>query len=458
MLRRFGILVFGVALAVAAAGQGAAPPLAQQQAAVRDRMQKLENRLLVLSRLLAETQPDKADRLRAALEKGGERQVRRRLERVEQLLREGSLSEAEQEQETLLRDLQEMLDALTDSGSDLDRRRAERERLEAFRQRIDEMRQDQLDELYRTQAAREEGEAASRVRLSEIERRQRGLERRATDLAEEMKKQREGAAQTPGERQIGTARQHMQDAADRLAEGTPAEAEVQQQAALEQLQRAQEELDDALRQVRREELEETLSALESRFKSMLAREREVRAGTGGLHEKGAANWNRTDRLRLAALAQTQAAVTEDGAGIVRILVAEGTTVILPDLAEHLVDDMKTATARLEGADTSPATQALVDGIISALEEIIGAIEVRRDQETEAAQQPGRSTGGGGGSRPLLSPSAELKLLRSAQLRINWRTTELAGTPESAERTAALEQLAARQRQIAEMSRRMGGQP
>jgi hypothetical protein len=436
-----------------AAASSTQPALTTGQEAVRDRVQQLESRLLMLGRLLAENEPEKAERLRAALDVSGRRQVKRRLERVVELLRAGQLSDAEREQQALLADLGSMLTALTDTASDLDRKRAERERLEGFRRTINQLHENQLEQLYRTQQAA--GDPRPAERLREIERLQRALEQRAAELAEQMKPASGATPTTPGERQVEGARQRMQGAADRLAEQEPNDAQGEEQAALEQLQRALNELDDSLRQVRREELEETLSTLETRFKSMLTRERKVR--TDVLQTKGAAQWARAEQLRLAEAVKTQQDVAADCAATVRILVGEGTTVILPDLAEQLVGDMGDIAARLEQGDTSTPTQALLDQVIALLEDIANVVELRRAAEQEKMAQPDQGGGASDGSQPLLPGSAELKLLRSSQMRINRQTAELSEAADSlppAQRQQMLQRLGERQRRIAELTRRM----
>ncbi len=435
------------------------PALPDRQETIRDRVQHLEGRLLLLGKILSETEPDKAERLREALDFSGQRQLKRRLEKAVEYLRNGQLSDAEREQQALLTDLQSMLKVLTDTSSDLDRRRAEREKLEAIRRGVNRLREDQLEQIYRTQAAEKQPNEAA---LREIERLERGLEQRAVELGQQMAPAGDSAdkprAAGPGQRQLENARQKMQSAADRLGEQKPDAAEDEEQAALEQLQRAMDELDDSLRQVRREELQETLTALETRFRSMLAREMKVKADVSDLQTKGPAKWERTDQLRLAETAKVQHEVAEDCRGVVRILTGEGTTVVLPDLAEQMAADMREIAGRLDQADVTPTTQAMLDRVIASLEEIVAAVEARRNQEQEqASQTPDNSGGGDDEMQALLPGSAELKLLRSSQLRINHETAELGDANSSitaAERQQMLERLGERQKRIAELARRM----
>jgi hypothetical protein len=546
------------------------PALLQRQQDVRQRMQQLESRMALLARVLAESEPDKADRLRSAMDLYGQKQIKRRLDEIVLLVKSGDYSAAERAQAGLLTDLEAILQQLQDTGSDFDRKRAERERLERLKGGLRTLMRQQLEQLYKTQAAEPHGELIRRLReqadaLQRLAERQgemrkqpaaagqqelaqdaeqrageleklrsqtkpaetaaaleesagqtleaaakmraaaekleaddlaqagqdqqaaeeqlRRIVRRLQDQAQRLAEQAQlheleqqqrtigqGAAGlekelspppgkhgpgTPGQRNVGNARRNMQEAAERLGEERVRAAEGEEEAALEQLQRALDELDDALRQVRREELEETLTALEARFKSMLARQRRIRENVVALQEKGAEAWERTDQLKLTETAQTQHAVASDCAEVVRILISEGTTVLLPELSADLAHTMENLAARLDQADTSGETQRKMAEVIAALEEVVGAIETRRKQELQnMLQLPDQ---GGESANPALLPeSAELRLLRSAQVRINRRTEELAaaGQNGSSGGAAELAALAARQQRLVEIARQM----
>jgi hypothetical protein len=561
----------GPARATALAAEPATQPaLLQRQQDVRQRLQQLESRMALLTRVLGESEPDKADRLRGAMDLYGQKQIKRRLDQIVLMVKSGDYSAAERAQASLLTDLETILQQLQDTGSDFDRKRAERERLERLKASIRTLVQQQLEQLYKTQAAEPHGELIRRLReqadaLEKLAERQRDLherpaaagqqglaydaEQRATELDKlrlqaqppeavaalgesaaqtraaaanmrvaaekleapnpaeaaedqqaaeeqlrraarrlqdeaqrlaeeaqlhELERQQRDIGQraaglekelspppgkqtppTPGQRQVGNARRNMEQAAERLGQERVQAAEGEEEAALEQLQRALDELDDALRQVRREELEETLTALEARFKSMLARQRQIRGNVLALHNKGVESWERADQLSLTETAQTQHAVAADCAEVVRILVSEGTTVLLPELSQDLAHTMEDIAARLDRADTGVETQRKIDEVIDALEEVVGAIQTRRKQDLQNMLQPS-DQGGEGANQALLPQSAELRLLRSAQMRINRRTEELGAAQQKAPSDAAAElaALAARQRRLVELARQM----
>lgn len=441
--------------------------LTGRQDAVRARVQQLEGRMLKLARLLAESEPAKAERLREATDQAGTRQIKRRLEHLVQLLRSERFSDAEREQELLLADLEALLKLLTDPLNELEQRRSERQRLQEYRRTVRALMQQQLERLRETRAL-SETEAPTPAQMRALELRQRELEREASGLEQELQPPPGREQGDPGAREVGEARMAMQHAADRLGERAPDAAIPRQEAALERLQRALEELDDALRQVRREEIEETLTALEIRFKSMLTREQQVRevvqslvrvatndaSGEGENDDPQA--WGHSARLALADVAEVQQEVAADCRIALRILVDEGSTVIVPALVRQLAEEMTAVAQALSQEDIGLNTRATLDAIIRVLSDIVSAVEEKRDQDRQAAQ------GGEGGEQPqgrppLLRTSAELKLLRSVQLRVNERTADLAQTAETAtnpENEARFQRLSEQQAELAELARRM----
>jgi len=103
--------------------------------------------------------------------------------------------------------------------------------------------------------------------------------------------------------------------------------------------------------------------------------------------------------------------------------------------------------------TDQYTATLQKEIETTLEELIEALQQAQQQKQ------GGGGGGGGGQEPLLPNSAELKLLRSAQLRINRRTVALDQTrPKSGSLDETLKdethKIATRQAEIAEMTVRI----
>lgn len=445
-------------------------PLADRQREVLSRVQRLESTMLKLTKLLAEGEPEKAERMKDALDLAGKRQIKGRVEALVQLLQREKLGDADTQQSALIKDLEALLQTLTNPANELDARRAEREKLEALKRSIRTLMDEQTQHLYRTQQVekrRQEAEAAGKSAaetgemLDKLEEMQRQTERKTAELQREMlPKPDEQKPTRPGADQMREASEQMREAADKMGQDKPADAKKSEQQALEKLQQALDELDDALRQVRKEEMDETLSAIETRLRDLLAREKMVRETIRPLESKATADFSRAEQAQIVEATTNQKKVAEDCAQVLRIVVDEGTTVIVPELLKQLSADMAFASERLDHSQADGVTARLLDDIITQLEEILAAVEKRREQNREEENQPQPDQPQPDqGPKPLLPTSAELKLLRSAQVRINERMpatqdaaeAQPAPTPGAA---AEMQRLSTRQTQLVDLARRM----
>lgn len=106
--------------------------------------------------------------------------------------------------------------------------------------------------------------------------------------------------------------------------------------------------------------------------------------------------------------------------ILEILREEGTTVVIPDVMEDMQKDLDTLARRLRKLEAGEYTQQIQQDVMETLRELIEVIK----QELERRQ--GRGQGGDGGEgdpdQNLLPTSAELKMLKSLQVRVNKRTS------------------------------------
>lgn len=259
---------------------------------------------------------------------------------------------------------------------------------------------------------------------------------------------------TPGQDSVEQAVPLQQEAADKLDEEDSDAAVEKQKEALDKLNQAKNELDDRLEQLRKEQQEEFLAALESRFRAMLGRQLECNKATTRLGELGTENWKRSDQLELAELSQKQRWVGQQADEAYFLLVEEGTTVILPTLVEQVRDDATHVADRLAAADAGMNVRMTQADLEQVLRDIIDAI--KKKQEELDSEGGG---GGGGGNSPLLPGSAELKLLRACQVRVNLSTERLQVESEDANQSPdeiarALKRLSKRQADVAEMAKDM----
>lgn len=259
---------------------------------------------------------------------------------------------------------------------------------------------------------------------------------------------------SPGQRPLEEAIPHQQDATKNLEDNLPDDAVENQQKAIEKLEQAKEDLEERLDQLRREQQEQLLAALESRFRAMLSRQLEVNKSTNRLIDLGVDHWKRSDQLEMAELSEKQRWVGDQADEALFLLTEEGSTVVLPPLLEDVRDDARDVADRLAAARADREVRALQAELESVLRDMIDAV---KKQQEELEQ--GGGGGGGGGSPPLLPGSAELKLLRSCQLRINTSTEKMhdelnTGSEDGDGLRAAIDRLATKQEKVAEMAKAM----
>jgi hypothetical protein len=245
----------------------------------------------------------------------------------------------------------------------------------------------------------------------------------------------------------------MRKAQEKLDEAKRRDARQEQEKAIEELETARAELEEILRQMREEEVERLLVQLETRLRTMLRAERAVLAGA----EKLSAEQSQADRerqLEAVRLSREQTLIGLDASKALTLVRDDGSAVAIPEALEQVRDDATQASARLARGDVGGTTRGILQDLVTSLEEMLAALE-KAQQEQKSGQQ--NNQGGRPaepGEQPLVDKLAELKMIRTLQMRVNSRTkrfsklladgTEQADEPELLD---ALERLAARQHKI-----------
>jgi len=281
-----------------------------------------------------------------------------------------------------------------------------------------------------------------------------------------------GGKPQPGQQKVQKAQKSMDQASGGLRKQDPNDASRQQGKAIKELEDALQEIEERLAQLREETQLEKLARLEARFREMLSVQQRITAQTQVFDKKrqeSGGNLTRPDRLTVGVLggdeSRMEAALDPMTKQIklpmglaghaqqaLDVIIDDGTSVVFPDVVEQLRDDLIGVGKLLtEHARTDQYTQTLQKEIETTLEELIEAL-----QKAQSQKEGGGGGGGGGGEPPLLPNSAELKLLRSAQLRINRRTAAIEtarpkeGTLDEPLKGEA-QTVAIRQAEIAEMT-------
>ncbi|MBM4078028.1 MAG: hypothetical protein FJ267_20555 [Planctomycetes bacterium] len=217
----------------------------------------------------------------------------------------------------------------------------------------------------------------------------------------------------------------MEQAIEELEKKRSGAASDKQDKAIAQLMKAKERLEEILRQLREEEREMALTALEARFRDMLLKQEVVNNQTTGLAAVPADQ--RTDRHRSRSI---ELARSEDDIAILAVkamalLKEDGSSTAFPEAVDQIRDDMLTVAHRLDRADVGELTQSFEQDIVEALREILDSLQMEMEKlkdkksKQQQSQQPDQNK-----PKPMVDKLAELKMLRSLQYRVNRRTKQL----------------------------------
>ncbi len=252
------------------------------------------------------------------------------------------------------------------------------------------------------------------------------------DKTEEMRKKMEeqGArgqpdgAPTPGQGPVEEAKKAMQRASRNLRGGSAKGANPEQKEAVERLEKAQEELEEALRQLREEEQLMLLDAIERRLTRMLQKQTALFKETISLdlRLRDSKQPTRADTDKSRQIAEGEGDLATEAEKLLELLREEGTTIVIPDVVDDMRKDLDMLAARLLKLDAGAYVQQVQQDVIATLKELIEVIQEERDKK-QGGQQ-GNGDGQEGDSEDNLLPtSAELKMLKSLQVRVNRRTSD-----------------------------------
>ncbi|MBL9163798.1 MAG: hypothetical protein JNL18_13790 [Planctomycetaceae bacterium] len=256
------------------------------------------------------------------------------------------------------------------------------------------------------------------------------------------------------------AQQRMEQAQQKLEESQRDGAVEDQAKAVEELEQAKAELERILRQLREEELERMLVMLEARFRKMLDAQVEVYDETKKLD--AATEKAPEHELEIAGgrLARKETLIVREADRALLLLREDGTSTAFPEAIEQARDDMESIAERLRETHVDLITQGLEEDVIAALEETLAALQQAlkdlREQKGQPQQGQGQSQPG---EKPLVDQLAELRMIRSLQVRVNKRTQQYGAMiegeqAEEADLLEALDGLALRQQKIFQATREL----
>ncbi len=268
---------------------------------------------------------------------------------------------------------------------------------------------------------------------------------------------------TPGSQQLEQARNMMQEALEALKQQEREEAVDRQDEAIAQLQDAVKKLEELLRQLREEEKEMILASLEARFQRLLALQTQIHESTLDLAATPRKEWLDTAVSQCRDLARQQAELTQDCSQVTGMLREDGTSVSIIVAVEDIETDMGSIATRLQETKVGLLTQSMQTDVLEALKELIEATQnemedMKSEERKQQQQQQGEQ------KKPaLVELMAEIRVLRSLQLRVNRRTKqihELSLEDDQSEADALLgqlEELTRRQDRLRESARELSEQ-
>ena len=270
--------------------------------------------------------------------------------------------------------------------------------------------------------------------------------------------------QTPeqqAEQQLQKAIEKMQQAEKALEDAKRNEAAEQQRAAEEDLREAIDELEKILRQLREEEMQRELAKLEARLKKMATMQSKVLDDTVALSATPKSQRNRQTDLKAGELAFEEKKITLEADRAMLLLREEGSSVAFPVVVGQIRSDTARVANLLNETKIDLVSQGIQQDILAALDEMIAALQkAQRDlekQQQQQDQQPGNSPPPGQSEQPLVEAIAELKLIRTMQVRIQNTTNRYSdlieeGSSSIQEVLPLLRDLAERQDRLDQITR------
>ena len=402
---------------------GAEDPIESQQAAL-DALEKVRGILEGQQERLAGRSPEGRAADRQGELEAGARDVARELAEVAE-----SLPGAEGEQTG------EASEALGKAGEKMG------EAGEELRKGLpsEEGEEDQTEALSRLADAREALEQAKegleeqlrREKLESIAREQEAARAEAERLAERLSQEGRSGRESEAGSRMENAGGKMEQAEDRLR--TPAEsptenpnveiARTRQEEALDELEQAQQNLQEKEAQYEEMRQRQELFSLREVLDEMIKRQGGINASTlmiEGNREKNKV-YSRADRIGAKELAAEQRrlrAIAEEMEGKLR----EEEIPVYAFIVEGTRVDMGTVARRLEEPDTGPFTQRVQGEIEESLVELRDALKMELRERRQEGQPGGQQRAHG--PQRLIPPVAELKMLELLQERLHRKTRDV----------------------------------
>lgn len=426
---------------------------------------EVERRFLRLISLMGkllskEEELEESGRLQQALDRSRELKIVPRLEKIRELLEKKALEDALEEEVFAEKDLQRIL-LILQGEDEAQRIREESDAIRDITEQLERLQRlsgDQQENLDDTEDSLEEGRdgEARQNRAGEqgsrendrLSRRERDLQRKTRQLADELEReasrnqqgqqgrqqqgqqgeQQQGqqGEQQQGQRQQGQQQQRqqqrrqqqrnsqrrqesleslrraersMQDAAQRLDAENLEGAIEDQEEALEELNRSEDRLREEKERLERERREKVTQVVVAKLYTILADQQTITNETKEL-EKQRESLSRSGAISVPgvketfqfagrSLARRERGLGTDAEDILRVLSEEASSVVAPEILRRVISDLENVSGRLDESDTGQLVQVLQDDVETSLRELIEALKPannrkRMDQNRQRA--------------------------------------------------------------------------
>lgn len=267
---------------------------------------------------------------------------------------------------------------------------------------------------------------------------------------------------TPGRKQIQEAYPHQKAAEDDLKKPDRVAAAKKEEEAIKAIEKAVQELEKRLKQLREEEAQKLLANLEARCNRMLVMQTEVYESTK-LIDAAVAKANgvksNADVQKSQQQADKENDIVAEAEKALKLLETEGTAVAFARILDEVRIDMQAVQRRLAESYVGRDTQAVEENVIAMLKEMLAALK-KAQQDQQQQQQSGQGQQQNKpGDQALIDMIAEIRLIRSLQTQVNARTQVQAQRYQGEQASdpivqAELNQLAARQAKLLEMVQKL----
>ena len=421
----------------------------------KDLAAEVERRFLRLISLMGkllskEEELEESGRLQEALDRSRELKIVPRLEKIRELLEKKALEDALEEELFAEKDLQRIL-LILQGEDDAQRIREESDAIRDITEQLERLQRlsgDQQENLDDTEDSLEEGRdgEARQNRAGEsgnrendrLSRRERDLQRKTRQLADELEREasrnqqgqqgrQQQGRQQQGQQQQGQQQQgqqgqqrqgeqgqqqqqqqqrrqqqrnsqrrqesleslrraerSMQDAAQRLDAENLEGAIEDQEEALEELNRSEDRLREEKERLERERREKVTQVVVAKLYTVLADQQTITSETKEL-EKQRESLSRSGAISVPgvketfqfagrSLARRERGLGADAEDILRVLSEEASSVVAPEILRRVISDLENISSRLDESDTGQLVQVLQDDVETSLGELIEALK------------------------------------------------------------------------------------